>query len=393
ILFNAAATLVAGGSATFVNSYVFNSNPTFAATSNANMITFSGSGLLASNATITDNALGQVTFSGSLGEAPAQAGGRALTLAGPGTIVFSAANTYSGGTNINMTSGGSLGTVSINSGSTLSNPTTANPLYASSLGSGTITFSGANGAVLNNAAGSALTLSNFLAFTAAQTVAFTGSNLTLSPSLGLAVTLPTGALNLLPTNTTTFTGIFTAGGTATLTLSGLPIISGTTTIAPTTSGNFVLTGPTSVTGQQMNVVVSGGNLQLSGAGTFIGSAASTTIVNQGGGIVFDNSATAQIPSTTSLSNRWANAAANTWTFNGGSLQFNGSNATSATTLQTLGNATFATSNSQVLINQGTGGPAALTFGSYTRTNGAVVVFQASTSDTSPTQTFDTSNVV
>ncbi len=137
---------------TFTNSYIINGATVLSGTSSADNLIFSGNGLLTNAATLTDNNLGTVTFSGNLGEDGAA---RALTLSGPGVLALTptlGANTYSGGTTINMTGGGaSFGTVIVNAGSTTS-PTASNPLNASSLGSGTITFVRHNGGVLKPAA-------------------------------------------------------------------------------------------------------------------------------------------------------------------------------------------------------------------------------------------------
>ncbi len=135
-----------------------------------------------------------------------------------------------------------------------------------------------------------MTFNNFLVFTAAGTVAFTGQNLTFNTSLAAPVALP-AAPHLLPTNTTTFTGVFSAAAGVTLTLSGVPLVSETTTISPSASGSLLLTGPTSVA-QALTVIISGGTLTLTGTGTLVTTLASAVTLNQGGGLTLDNSSTA-----------------------------------------------------------------------------------------------------
>ncbi len=334
--------------------------------------------MTAAAVTLTDNALGTVSLLGNLGDAGLAS---LLTIQGPGTLALtptSGVNTFAGGTTINMTGGGaSFGTVVVNAGS--------NVVNNSSLGSGTLTF-GAIGGVLQ-ATGSALTFNNFLALTAATTVAFTGQNLTFSPSLAAPVTLAAGTYTLLPTNTTTFTGVFNPTGAVTLLLSGVPLVSGSTTISPSASGNFVLTGPTS-TAQNLTLTISGGNLTLNTLGTLFTSGTSAVTVNQGGGLTVDNTATNVIATTagTILSSRLA--ASTTLVSNGGTFTFDGSNAGNSTTVQDLASATFSSGQSTVILTKGTGGSTLLAVtGAYTRAVGATVLFQAGPTGN---QTFDTS---
>ena len=124
-------------------------------------------------------------------------------------------------------------------GSTTS-PTAANPLNSSSLGSGTLTLTSG---VLD--ATSSVNFNNFLAFTAGATVVgFAGSSISLSPSIAAPVTMAVVATptQLLLSTSVTFNGVWGLGGaTAALTLSGVPLVSGSTTFNPT--GTLTLTGP------------------------------------------------------------------------------------------------------------------------------------------------------
>ena len=108
------------------------------------------------------------TFSGVIGEA---GGARILSLAGLGTLALDAANTYAGGTTINNdTAGIGSGILSINTGSTLGSPTSANPLYSSSIGSGLLTFTSG---VLQNAGGVATaSVTSASGYASAPTVTF-----------------------------------------------------------------------------------------------------------------------------------------------------------------------------------------------------------------------------
>ncbi len=258
--------------------------------------------------------------------------------------------------------------------------TASNPLNASSLGSGTITLT--SGVI--NATGGALTFNNFLAISNNAVVGFGGTNLTFNPSLAAPVALPASTTLLLNSNVT-FTGIFSTAAAASLTLSGVPLVSEATTFNPT--GTLTLTGPTSVT-QNLTITISGGTLDLTGTGTLVTTGTSAVTINQGGGLTLDNTSTNQIPSTgASQTNRLLSTGAQTLTFNGGTLTFNGSTATNATTTQTLGNVTFSSGSSTIVSNQGSG-PAALALGSYTRTPSATVTFQAGATGN---QTFTTNS--
>ena len=93
----AVSQLVANAPINFPNPYVVNGGVmAIGGTSSLNNVTFSGVGTLTASATLTDNDLGTLTLSGSLGEA---GGGRSLTINGPGTLALTpiggAINTYS----------------------------------------------------------------------------------------------------------------------------------------------------------------------------------------------------------------------------------------------------------------------------------------------------------
>ena len=367
---------------------------TVSGTSSANNITFTGAATMTAAVTLTDNDLGTTTFLGNIGEA---GGARALTLNGPGTLALtptSGANTYSGGTTVNMTGGASFGTVKVNLGSTTS-PTSTNPLNSSSLGSGTLTF-GAAGVLQRQQRGQRSTTSWCSRRPPATWWASPAPNLRrFSPSLDASVTLAlagTPTTLLLNTNVT-FNGTFTGAVTAALTLSGVPIVSGSTTISPSASAILTLTGPTSLPAvtTALTVIASGGTLDLSGTGSLVSAGTSAVTINQGGGLTLDNGTTNQIPvATGSQTNRLTTTS--TLAFNGGTLMFNGSNTANTTTTQTLGNVTFAAGNSQIVSTQGSGGPSALALGSYTQTLGAVVVFQAGATPGSQTFTTNTNAI-
>src|SRR5262249_41539223 len=160
-------------------------------------------------------------------------------------------------------------------------------------------------------------------------------------------------------NNTTINSAVTNGATL-LTLSGVPIVSGSITYTPT--GTLTLTAPNATI---TAITLSGGTLALSGNGTL--SSATSLIVNLGGTLRLDNS-------TVHNDNRIADGA--TVQFNGGTFDFRGING--AASNETIGNVTFNAGNSTVTSTTGTttGSSAALTFGTYTRNPGATVNFQA-----------------
>ncbi len=306
-----AGTIVAGAALTLSQSLVLNGNFTLSGTSSANNITFATNALLTAGVTLTDSNLGTVTFSGNIGEA---AGARALSIAGLGQLALSGTNTYSGGTTVNtLTAGSASGNLLVNTGATLSSPTSSNPLYSSSLGSGTLTLTSG----VLQATGGALTYNNVVSI-AAGPVVLAGTATTFNGTVGLSATA-----TVLAANATTVNGIVT--GAFGLTLSGVPIVSGTNTFSPT--GSLALTASNTFTGV---TTVSGGTLTVSGNGTL-----------------------PSVPSTTASSN-----AAQTLTFAGSpsgsfTITFNGAttgNITYSTTVATLQSAIQTQLNSLLGTN-------------------------------------------
>jgi autotransporter-associated beta strand protein len=180
--------------------------------------TFGGSGTLelggavtlSASPTITVNGVNALTLNGVIG------GAYAITKAGPGTLVFGAANTYTGNTTVNA---GTLqlaaynavpatSTVTIASGATLDLNGQSDTIKALSLsGSGT----GGSGA-LTNSSYSASTLTCPITLAAATTIGGPG-NITLpGPIIGLSLTYAgAGTLTLGGTNTYTGGTIINSG--------------------------------------------------------------------------------------------------------------------------------------------------------------------------------------
>ncbi len=355
-----AGTVVASTTALTLNqTLVLNGAVTF--TGNQNITFTSPVTLTAANTLTVNNPL--TTFSASIGEA---AGARALTVNGLGTLALNSANTYSGGTTINMyTANAGAGVVNINTGSTLSSATPTNPLFSSSLGSGVVTFTSG---VLNNTSAGTLTLNNVVVFSTTTDAIFNGNNLILSGN----VSVTTSAVVLLG-NTTTLTG--TVSGAGTLTLSSTPVIagSGTSSSIVAATGTLNLQGGSGVfTGNTFSgaVTINGGTLILSGQGT-IASVAVTVATS--GTFELDNSSNYLLTANpTSLTTRLTGASP-ALTLNGGTLFFNGSNTSGAVVLQTFTTVSLAVGNSTISLTKNTG-VNALTIGTLTRTAGATVNF-------------------
>ena len=359
LAFNGAtATLVAAGSSPLVFNqqvYVTATNTlTLAATSSSSSVTFGGNINLVAALTLVDNIVGatagaaNTTISGNIVDVGAA---KALTFEGPGTLALTGTNTFAAGFTLGSltagNNGAAIGTVNINS--------------SSSLGSGTLTLTSG---VINATAGSTagLTFGNLVSIGAGP-LAFTGgtsnlNNLTFNNPLPTAIVL-TATPSILVTNTTTFAGI--VSGAFGLTLSGVPLVSGTVTIAPIATGNLVLTAPNTFnTGA---VTVSGGTLTVNGAGV-LGTSTAVTI-NQGGTLTLDNAASFNNV------NRLATTAA--LTLNGGSLNFLGSSISGLAAAQTLFSVALASGNSTISSTQRSG-TAALTITTLTRSLGATVNF-------------------
>ena len=294
-----------------------------------------------------------------------------MSVAGLGTLALPAANTYSAGTTINNeTAGVAAGVLSVSTGSTLSSPTPANPLFSSSIGSGAVTYTSG---VLQNAAVSGLTFNNVVTIntSVANTAAvFAGNALTLTGNVAISTTNST----VLVANATTITGTFS--GTVNLTLSSTPIVAGSgagNSNLIGASGSLTLSGGSGVfTGNTFsgNVTINGGTLDLNNFGTIASTGATAVTVGIGGTFQLDNSAVFLQPSTTSLPSRLTGAAPGV-TLNGGTLAFAGSNTSGAVVLQTITTVALAVGNSTISLTKNSG-VNALTIGTLTRSAGATV---------------------
>ncbi len=343
-----AGTIVAGAALTLNQALVLNGSFTLSGTSSANNITFATNALMTAGVTLTDSNLGTVTFSGNIGEA---AGARALSIAGLGQLALSGTNTYSGGTTVNtLTAGSASGNLLVNTGATLSSPTSSNPLYSSSLGSGTLTLTSG----VLDATGGALTYNNVVVVTTAGQTVLAGTAMTFNGTIGLGA-----ASTLLLNNATTFNGFVTVAAATTLTLSGVPIVSGTNTFSPT--GSLTLTAPSNFLTNNFTLVNSGGTLTLSGNGSITDTSAADTntlTVNLGGTVTLDNTSTNiynRLPSNSTLA------------LNGGTFSFIGTNVASTNSTQNIGAVTLGSGNSVISSTQNSGGSAILTSASLTRT--------------------------
>ncbi len=233
--------------------------------------------------------------------------GQNLTLAGSGTLILGAANTYSGITTISsgtlqLGNGATNGSVAgdITDDSALVIATTGSPSYATAIsgsgsvtvnGSGTLTLSGGNsfqgGLTVNGSSSLVLTLS--------------GANTYSGGTLIQSGTLRAGAANTLPTTgSVTFGGVGLATGTLDLNgydlaVGGLFVASGATgnaanqiIINSNTSGNgstatltYNGTSPNAFAGtlkdgsggNLLALTVAGGNLTLTGTNTYTGATA------------------------------------------------------------------------------------------------------------------------
>jgi autotransporter-associated beta strand protein len=164
-------------------------------------------------------------------------GARSFTKNGTGTLILSAANTYTGGTTLNS------GTLNINN--------------ASAIGNGTLTI---NGGTLNNASGSAITLSTNNIQSWNGDFAFTGTN---------NLNIGTGEVAMNASRTVTVNaGNLTVGGSISGSGFGL---------TKNGSGTLVLSGSNSYTG---NTTINSGTLRAAAAGA-VGNS-SQIIVNNGG---------------------------------------------------------------------------------------------------------------
>jgi autotransporter-associated beta strand protein len=226
----------------------------------SNSFTMSGTGGLAANALTVNNLAGTITLSGIISDGGL---GGSIVKSGAGTLVLSAANSYTGGTVL------SAGTLVAGN--------------ASALGTGTLNFNG--GALQANAP---LVLANPYSLTADSVI--NGSNdLTLSGpgtfgSFNLLVNNSAGTVTL--SNSNNGTGSITLDGSI-LVLSGVNGYTGGTTV---TAGTLRLgvSGALAATGA---VAVNGGTLDVNGTTQTIGDLSGTVgnITMGGGSLTFGTS--------------------------------------------------------------------------------------------------------
>ncbi len=287
------------------------------------------------------------------------AGGHILTVSGTGTLTLNSASSILGG--ITLSAAGSaanvLGTLAVNN--------------SGAIGGGALSL---NTGVFQ--ANTAVTLPNAVTVGAATVVAFTGSNITFNG----AVAQTAAPLWLLNTTVTLAGGV---GTNAVLTLSGTPVITGTTTLLPT--GNLILDSADSST-SAINIV--GGTLTLAGNAARLTSASAITItINPGGTLALQPTSTTQLITT-----------APTVTLSGGTINFQGGSGIAAT--QSFGGVTLSAGASNIIIsNGGSSGTAALAFGALSNStaggtlniqsgqNGSLQQLTSSLSSTSNTVTF------
>lgn len=190
------------------------------------------------------NILFSATTNATLNVGGAVSGGFRLTKGNPGTLVLSGVNTHSGGTQVNAgtlqlsgsgTLGSSSGTLTINNGTLDLNGT------SQQVGN----FTGSSGTIVNNASGTAATLTfgngNGTGGTVASVIANNASG--------------TGTVALAKT------------GTGSIALSGANTFSGGTTI---NAGTLTLGSATTLSGATGLLAISGGTLATSVSATTIG---------------------------------------------------------------------------------------------------------------------------
>jgi autotransporter-associated beta strand protein len=213
---NAGTLTATGGAISLANPVTLGGTVTIAGTQN---LTFTGTTTLTGNRTLAVSGSGLTRFSGPITES---GGAHSLTKIGGGVLVFSAANSYTGGTTLN---GGTLG---------LGN--------AGALGTGA---------------------------------------LTLTSGILRADTVPVSIANAV-----TFIGAVTIGGSLNLTFTGAATLTINITLAVTNTGVTTFAGPVGESGGAHKLTKSGnGQLVLSAANTYSGgtvlSAGTLTAGNNG----------------------------------------------------------------------------------------------------------------
>lgn len=229
-------------------SYAFTND----ATSSSRLLNFGGaiSGTAASGSTTTltiaGSNTGANTLSGIVGDG-ANGGKLALSKTGAGAWVFSAANTYSGGTTL------SEGTLYLNN--------------ASAIGTGLLTIGGGK---LMNSSGSAKTLSTDNVQVWNGDFAFAGKSSQTDPKVSWNLGLGTGAVTLTGNRTIEVSGYSygSSWGNATLTVDGvIGDGGGNFGLTKTGTGALTLTAPIAFDG---GISVNAGTLNLTPPNTFAG---------------------------------------------------------------------------------------------------------------------------
>ena len=337
----AAPLVLEAATSTSAGSYTFSNAKT---TTTGNTLLFTGP---ISGGTTTSNFI--LVLSGHAGNTdtsiisgPISDGGAALglslSLAGSGIWTLDGNNTFTGG----VTVGGSSSTLNINS--------------ATAIGTGTLSF--ANGGVINNTSGAAVTLST--------------NNAIAGPSNGTFTYAGTNDLNLGTGSFSAGTDTIVANGTGVLTIGGtVTSLSGSTgSIKKSGTGTLALTGSLQYSGA---TTIYGGTLLLSGdnstysGGIVLSGSGSTAVLDinkatalgtgtlslslSTSGIFIDNSSGSDITLTTNNAQTW-----NNFTFIGtNSLNLG----TGAVTIAT-GLTTTATVNANTLtVGGGIGGAGSL----------------------------------
>ena len=265
-----------------------------------------------------------------------------VTLAGLGTVWFTKTNTFTNPVTVNMANAAFLGVGGV-FGSVVLGSNNA-------LGAGTNTLTLTSGAPQSGMVGG-VTLSNPITFSN-STVAFTGNDpLTFTGNASLSST--SGNTNTIEVQNALQRTVF--GG----------VVSGTGTLTLVGRGTLVLQAANTNSGA---VTISGGTLQLSGAGALTGLTASSTLTVYTGGILaLDNSGAAANNQT----NRIADAAP--IALAGGMIQLFG-NATAATS-ETLGNVVLSSGQASIALTPG-GSTTKLTLNNLTvhQCSGGTILF-------------------
>ncbi len=233
-LFIQGGTLDVNAARTLSSNNAQNWNGDFAFTGTNTLNLGTGVVTLGGNRTVTTNA-STLTVGGAVGDG---SNGFGLTKAGAGTLVFSGANTYTGGTTI------SAGTLTVNSGASLAASTSSLIVNGGALNlnntAQTVASLTGTGGTVTLGAGHTLTANSSGSDKYSGVIAGSG-NLMMSG---------TGTLALSGTNT--YTGITTIDS-GTLSVGSIGAASGTSNLGVAAAGNTA------------NLVLNGGTLQYTGA--------------------------------------------------------------------------------------------------------------------------------